>query len=134
MLHAQSQFSADGVGRFQRPAADEDAPGGGRGACSVGVEQVVAPGDRVAHRLLAGRQVARRRRSAAAAAAPAGPAAPAAASTLDPRAAASSIASGSPSSRAQIAATAGAFSLGQREVGATACARSTKSRTAAVLR
>ncbi len=43
--------------------------------CSSGDEQVVAPGDRVAHRLLPRRQVARRPRSAAAAAAPTAPAA-----------------------------------------------------------
>ena len=47
------------------------------------------------------------------------------------RAAASSIASGSPSSRRQIAATAGAFSGVRAKSGRTACARSTNSRTAA---
>ena len=45
------------------------------------------------------------------------------------RAAASSIASGSPSSRTQISATAGAFSLVTSNDGFTALARSMKSAT-----
>ena len=74
------------------------------------VEQVVAPGDRVAQRLLA-RRAGRARRRSAAPSRLAEPRAgsPAGGSSLT-RAAASSIASGRPSSRAQISATAGAFS------------------------
>ena len=82
-------------------------------ACSSAVEQVVAPGDGVAHRLQAVGQVARRRRSGAAGAVPAAPAAPAAAGRRS-RAAASSIASGRPSRRRQMPRHGGAFVVGQR--------------------
>ena len=47
------------------------------------------------------------------------------------RAAASSMASGNPSSRAQISATAGAFSLVTQKPGLIAAARSMKRATAA---
>ena len=99
--------AGDSRGRLQREAADKDGQPAEEDLLLRG-EQVVAPGDGVAHRLLAGRQVA-----------------PAAGQQRQPllqpgqqrpggstltRAAASSIASGSPSSRRQIAATAAAFS------------------------
>ena len=79
------------------------------------VEQVVAPGDRAAQRLLAGRQVARAAGQQRQPAAPAAPAAPAGESSAT-RAAASSIASGRPSRRAQISATAGGVLVREREV------------------
>ena len=52
-----SSRSAHGVGGFQRPAADEDGEAAEEAALGL-VQQVVAPGDRVAQRLLTGRQVA----------------------------------------------------------------------------
>ena len=95
------------------------------------VEQVVAPGDGVAQRLLAGRQVARAAGQQRQPRAPAAPAAPAAGAAVT-RAAASSIASGSPSSRRQISATAGGVRRRSgRSPARTACARSTNSATAA---
>ena len=87
-----------------------------KSVCSSGVEQVVAPGDRVAQRPLPRRQVARAPGQQRQRCVPAVPAAPAAARALT-RAAASSMASGSPSSRRQIAATAGGVLLREREVG-----------------
>ena len=94
------------------------------------VEQVVAPGDRATQRLLARRQVATARGQARRADARAGVRIASGDSSLT-RAAASSIASGMPCSRAAIAATAGAFSLVTANVGRTAFARSMNSRTAA---
>ena len=68
----------DRLGRLQGEAADEDGqPAEER--LLLGREQVVAPGDGVAHRPQPGGQVARPARRAAAAAAPAAPAAPPAA-------------------------------------------------------
>ena len=75
-------------------------------ACSASVEQVVAPGDRVAQRLLARRQVARAAGEQRQPALEPGQQRPAGESSVI-RAAASSIASGSPSRRRQISATAG---------------------------
>ena len=97
-------------------------------ACSGRVQQVVAPGDGVAQRPLARRQVARAAGQQRQAARPAAPAAPAARSSLI-RAAASSMASGSPSSRRQISATAGAFSsVSAKSAGPPAPARRTARR------
>ena len=116
------------LGRLQREAADEDGEPAEQRLLR-GREQVVAPGDRVAHRPLPGSG-----RSRAAAGQQRQP-------PLQPgqerrrrqkaliRAAASSIASGSPSSRRQIAATAAAFSRSGRSRAGTARARSTNSRT-----
>ena len=78
------------------------------------VEEVVAPGDRAAQRLLALGQVARRRRRAGRAGARAGPRIASGDRSLI-RAAASSMASGMPWSRAQIAATAGRVLVGDGE-------------------
>ena len=100
-------------------------------ACSSGGEEVVGPGDRVAHRPQARRLVARaagqqpqavgqarqqRRRRAGRAT----------------RAAASSIASGSPSSRRQIAATLAAFASVRAKPGRRPAPAATKSATASV--
>ena len=94
------------------------------------VEEVVAPGDGAAERLLARRQVAGARRRGRRAGAPAGRGSRPGDRSFT-RAAASSIASGIPWSRALIAATAGAFSLVTVNPGRTATARSMNSRTAA---
>ena len=91
-------------------------------ARSAVVEQVVAPGDRAAQRLLARGQVARaagQQRQPVARAARASPAG----GSSRTRAAASSIASGRPSRRTQISATAGAFSFVEGEVRAGPPAR-----------
>ena len=84
-----------------------------KSCCSSGVEQLVAPVERRPQRPLALGQVARRRRSGAPGDRRAGRGSPAGRGSAS-RAAASSIASGSPSSRAQIAATAPATLLVER--------------------
>ena len=50
--------SPDGLRRLQREPADEDAEASEQ-SLLFGRQQVVAPGDRIAQRLLAGRQVPR---------------------------------------------------------------------------
>ena len=104
---------------------------GGRRGAARRIEQVVAPGDGVAHRLLAVRQIARpaasrssrrSKRSSRASSACGG--------SRRARAAASSIASGKPSSRSQISITGAALSAVRANSGLTARARSTKRRTA----
>ena len=120
---------ADRLGRLQRAAADEHRQP---------PEQRLLAGRRAGRSSRRSRRAASaggpagraRRRSAAAAVAPAAPAAPAGESSLI-RAAASSIASGRPSSRRQISATAGAFSSVTAKSGLIAAARSTNSATAA---
>ena len=103
------------LGRLERAAAARTPPAAGRAPARSSVEQVVAPGDRVAQRPLPLGQVARARRSAAARRC-SSRASSAAGGSSRARAAASSIASGSPSSRRQISATAAAFASRQREV------------------
>ena len=93
------------------------------------VEQVVAPVDRRAQRLLARGRVARRRARARRARRPGGRRSRAGDSSPQ-RAAASSIASGSPSRRRQISATAAALPSLSSKSGSCARARSTNSATA----
>ena len=109
-----------GSRRRTRPAA--------RRAAAPPPEQPVAPVDRAAQRLLAGGPVARCRSSAAPRLSSSRASIACGVSTAT-RAAASSIASGSPSSRRQISATAGAFSAVTANPAWTAGARSTKSAT-----
>ena len=121
---------ADGCRRLEAAAADEDRQAA-KQRLLVRLEQVVAPGDGVAQRLLAGRRVARAARQQLE-------------STLERpehrawrravamRAAASSMASGSPSRRRQISDTATAFSSFSAKSGLTALARSTNRRTASL--
>ena len=108
-------------------AADEDRETAKERLLGV-VEQVVAPPNRVTHRLLAQGQITRaaaeQRQSLFQACSSA-----AGGKTLI-RAAASSIASGSPSTRLTMSATAGSVSAVRRKSGLMACARSVKSRTA----
>ena len=118
----------DRLGRLQRAAAGEDGQAAEEDLLLRG-EQVVTPGDGVAHRLLprrerrgrlrvsSGKRCSRRVSSACG-------------ESILTQAAASSIASGSPSRRWQISATAGALALVTAKSGLTACARSTKRRTA----
>ena len=87
------------------------------------VEQVVAPVDRVAERRPAPLAAAGEQRRAARSSRPT----IASGVSSFTRAAASSIASGMPSSRRQISATASAFSSVSSKLGLAACARSTKS-------
>ena len=76
-IGSRSPSRRDRLGRLEGEAAGEDGQAAEEGLL-LGVEQVVAPGDRVAHRLLAGRQVARPAGQQRQPLAPAGPAAPAA--------------------------------------------------------
>ena len=111
--------SADGFRRLQREAAGEDGEAAEEGLLLRG-EEVVAPGDGVAHRLVAGGLVARAAgeqlqgattvRLQALQAAPRG-------ESMRSQGAANSIASGSPSRRAQISATVAAFSAVRAKVG-----------------
>ena len=120
--------AGDRLGRLQREATDKDGEPAKETLVLRG-QQVVAPGDGVAHRLLPGGQVA-----------------PAAVSsgnrfsnrvsnadggTTLTRAAASSIARGRPSKRRQMSRSTAALSGVRAKSPFTACARSTKSRTAA---
>ena len=91
-------------------------------------QEGVAPGDGIAHGLLALGRIAPRLRPAAASVAPAGRSRVGTGSAFT-RAAASSIASGRPSSRRQISATAAALSAVNAKAGDTAWARSANSRT-----
>ena len=95
----------------------------------LGIEQVVAPVDRAAQRPLALRAGRARPPTAGPAGRP-GAATIAAGERSRIRAAASSIASGRPSSRRTISATLRPFSAVSVKSGRTAIARSTNSRTA----
>ena len=105
-----------GASRSKPPTKTASRPSSRR---SPSLEEVVAPGDRAAQRLLALGQVARAGRPGRRAGAPAGSRIASGVRSLT-RAAASSIASGIPWSRAQIAATAGAFSFVTSKSGRTA--------------
>ena len=111
-------------GGFQRAVRRRTPPDDGT-APVLGPEQVIAPGDRTTQCLLAGGQIARpsvstdRRRSSRGRSA--------SAAVSDTRAAASSIASGSPSSCRQISATVRRLALAIGKSALTARARSTKS-------
>ena len=104
----------DGLRRLQREAAGEDGEAAEEGLL-VGGQEVVAPGDRVAHGALARGAVARPAGQQRQAVVQAGQEGRRRQRRM--RAAASSIASGRPSSRRQIAATAAALLVGQGEVG-----------------
>ena len=121
-------LAADRLGRLERPAAGEDRRAARRALRRRLGEELVAPVERRAQRPLAVRQVARaadqhieRAARAAARAPPAG--------ELRIRAAASSIASGRPSSRAQTARRVGVVSV-EREPGIDCRGASAKRRTA----
>jgi hypothetical protein len=116
----------NGLGRLQRATTREDGQTAKQDLL-VGLEQIVRPGNRVAQGLLAGASRAPPVRKGSRCSNRASIACGGSSRT---RAAASSMASGSPSSRQQISATAGAFALSTAKSGLTARARSMKSRTA----
>ena len=118
---------ADGLGRGQRPAAAEHRQPGEEPLLGRG-EQVVAPGDGAAQGPLAVREGRAPPVSSVRLRWSRGRICPGVRTLV--RVAASSMASGSPSSRAQISATAWAFSSVSSKLGRTAWARSTNSRTA----
>ena len=115
----------NGIRELERAAAGEDAEPGEERLLGR-LEQVVAPVDRVPQRALALGQVAGAAGQQVEPVLEPARRSPAAMSSFT-RAAASSIASGRPSSRRQIAATASSFSSVSSNPGLTACARSTKS-------
>jgi hypothetical protein len=116
----------NGLGRLQRATTREDGQTAKQDLL-VGLEQIVRPGNRVAQGLLAGASRAPPVRKGSRCSNRASIACGGSSRT---RAAANSMANGSPSSRQQISATAGALSLSTTKSGLTACARSIKRRTA----